>query len=143
MAIRWHCANRSVNRAAPSSMEYSVCTCRCTNELRLPDTATTSSAGLRAGSGRRGRSPTRQSYTGAPTESAWPAKLAARAACRGSTGPRGGMPALAAPAYREHEHPQVDQDVVEDRQQQAAGAEVEHGQAAAQDRGAEHAGDAL
>src|SRR3954463_12537970 len=25
-------ANRSSSRAAPSSMEYSVCTCRCTNE---------------------------------------------------------------------------------------------------------------
>src|SRR5680860_1794603 len=28
---------RSGNRAAPSSMEYSVCTCRCTNESLDPD----------------------------------------------------------------------------------------------------------
>ena len=26
-----HAANRSLSRAAPSSIEYSVCTCRCAN----------------------------------------------------------------------------------------------------------------
>src|ERR1043166_9013564 len=28
--------NRSARRAAPSSIEYSVCTCRCTNEPPMP-----------------------------------------------------------------------------------------------------------
>jgi hypothetical protein len=28
--------NRSFNRAAPSNIEYSVCTCRCTNESPTP-----------------------------------------------------------------------------------------------------------
>src|SRR6478672_11692500 len=31
MFIRAASANNSVSRAAPSSIEYSVCTCRCTN----------------------------------------------------------------------------------------------------------------
>src|ERR1035441_10394802 len=31
-----HSANRSFSRAAPSSIEYSVCTCRCTNEPSWP-----------------------------------------------------------------------------------------------------------
>ena len=36
MPIREASANRSSIRAAPSSIEYSVCTCRCTKES-LPD----------------------------------------------------------------------------------------------------------
>src|SRR6266545_3309916 len=38
MPIRPASAKRSRSRAAPSSMEYSVCTCRCTNEsaMRAP-----------------------------------------------------------------------------------------------------------
>ncbi len=40
MPIRAVSANRSVSRAAPSSIEYSVWTCRCTNEsLADRDTA--------------------------------------------------------------------------------------------------------
>src|ERR1019366_8645 len=31
-----HSANRSLSRAAPSSIEYSVCTCRCTNDPLCP-----------------------------------------------------------------------------------------------------------
>ena len=38
--IRAASVNRSFSRAAPSSMEYSVCTCRCTKEsLEARDTA--------------------------------------------------------------------------------------------------------
>src|ERR1022692_2388615 len=36
MPVRWHSANRSFSRAAPSSIEYSVCTCRCTTESSPP-----------------------------------------------------------------------------------------------------------
>ncbi len=36
MPIAAASANRSVRRAAPSSMEYSVCACRCTNESADP-----------------------------------------------------------------------------------------------------------
>src|SRR4051812_26248445 len=32
MPRRWASTNRSLSRAAPSSIEYSVCTWRCTNE---------------------------------------------------------------------------------------------------------------
>src|ERR1700733_664445 len=35
MSIREHSLNRSFSRAAPSSIEYSVWTCRCTKESRL------------------------------------------------------------------------------------------------------------
>src|SRR3954447_23103230 len=36
MPIRSVSANRSFNRAAPSNIEYSVCTCRCANESPTP-----------------------------------------------------------------------------------------------------------
>jgi hypothetical protein len=36
MPISWQPLNRSPRRAAPSSIEYSVCTCRWTNESFMP-----------------------------------------------------------------------------------------------------------
>src|SRR5437764_77567 len=40
MPIRAVSLNRSSSRAAPSSIEYSVCTCRCTKESDSPVTVT-------------------------------------------------------------------------------------------------------
>src|SRR5215813_7628055 len=49
MPVCSHRANMSLSRAAPSSMEYSVWTCRCTNEPSPPDPAAVTSNLLRAG----------------------------------------------------------------------------------------------
>src|SRR3954452_4003994 len=46
-------ANRSSSRAAPSSMEYSVCTCRCTNESLKESSRKVANGGPRPGEGGR------------------------------------------------------------------------------------------
>src|SRR6266536_1418631 len=132
--IRLVSANRSVSWAAPSSTEYSVCTWRCTNA-----------------SGAAGKGDYAFLHCGPDTFGARP-NGAGHRACRrsGPAGATGRVPAGAVgrlpaasrrpvSADREHQHAQVDEQVVERRQQQAGRAEVEHGQAAAEHRGAEHA----
>src|SRR5437016_4742104 len=68
ISARWQALNMSFSRAAPSSMEYSVCTCRCTKDLsplapaavtknRLLQACANALAGAGTGAGGSGQRP--------------------------------------------------------------------------------------